>query len=115
MPTFPTYAHIVLDGYTEKPDFGVLRSEMDNSIAKQRPRRSLPIVRRDVRIQFDKKADKIAFDAWFSDDINGGTAWFDFYDVVTSSTKQARFVGGNISWSSPGNVWVAQAQIETLG
>lgn len=115
MATFPTYAEIVLDGYQEKPDYGVLRTEMDNSLPKQRSRRSLPIVKRDVRIKVADRTKKAAFDDWFANDLNGGTGWFDFYDNVANVTKQGRIVGGAISWSTPGFVWIAQCSIETVG
>lgn len=115
MATFPDYACILLEGYEETPDFGVLRSDMDNSIAKQRPRRSLPIVTRNVRIKVENKADKLTFDEWFKNDINGGSDFFSYIDPIDGQTKQARFVGGEIRWSSPGILWFAEAQLETIG
>lgn len=115
MATFPAYACVLLDGYEESPDYNVLRSPMDNAIAKQRPRRSLPIVLRSVRIKVENKSQKINFDNWFKNDINGGTSFFDYTDPLDGSVKQARFVDGNISWTTPGNVWFADAQIETIG
>lgn len=115
MATFPSYACVLLDGYQETPDFGVLRSDMDNSVAKQRPRRSLPIVTRNVKIKVENKTDKISFDEWFKDDLNGGSGFFDYVDPIDGQAKQARFVNGNISWSSPGILWIADAQLETIG
>ena len=38
IPDFPDYARILLDGFSEKPSFGVLRTEMDAGVAKQRAR-----------------------------------------------------------------------------
>ena len=43
IPDFPDYARILLDGFSEKPSFGVLRTEMDAGVAKQRARWSLPV------------------------------------------------------------------------
>jgi hypothetical protein len=115
MATFPSYACVLLEGYEESPDFGVLRSEMDNSIAKQRPRRSLPIVTRTVRIKVENKTDKVSFDEWFKDDLNGGSGFFSYLDPLDNETKQGRFVNGELRWSSPGIIWIADAQIETIG
>jgi len=114
MATFPDYAGIVQDGYSEQADYGVLRTEMDGGVAKQRPRRSLPIVTRSVTIKVDSLARRLDFQAWLRDEVNGGTGWFDFRDL-DGEVKQARFVSGQITWSSPGQVWLGQAQIETVG
>lgn len=115
MATFPSYARILLPGYGEEPDYGVLRSSMDDGLAKQRPRRTLAIVTRDVNIMVRSKADKNLFDAWVKTDINGGAGWFDYYDCLDNTTKQARIVGGKYKWSSPGRIWLAACQLETLG
>lgn len=115
MATWPAYAKILLEGFNERPDYGVLRTDMDNGIAKQRPRRSLPIVTRDVTVLVLSAEDKQQFDAWFRDDLYGGTGWFSWTDPVDGVTKQGRFVGGQLTWASPGKVWKAQVQIETLG
>lgn len=115
MPTLPSNVTVLVEGYEETPDFNVLRSEMDSSFAKQRPRRSLPIVARSVTLKVGTNAEKIAFEQFFRDDINGGTAFFDYVDPVDNLTKQARFVGGQIRWSTTGNLWTLAAEIETIG
>jgi hypothetical protein len=115
MAAFPSYACVMLEGYSEMADYLVLRSEMDNSIAKQRPRRSIPVVMCSVRIRVKNKTDKIAFDAWFKNDIFGGTGWFSYTDPITNTSKQARFVGGKLTWTSPGVAWFGEAELETLG
>lgn len=115
MATFPTYAKILLAGFDEQPDYGVLRTDMDNSIAKQRATRSLPIVTRSASILVMSKADKQAFGAWMKTDLSGGVGWFDWVDPLDGETKQTRIVGGAVKWTSPGIVWLAQVQIETVG
>lgn len=115
MATFPAYACILLAGYEEEPDFGVLRSPMDDGLAKQRPRRTLPIVTRSATIRVPDKASKALFDAWVKNDLNGGTGWFSYADPLDQKTKQARIVGGKYKWTSPGRIWLAQCQLETLG
>lgn len=113
--TFPSYAKILLGGFSEEPDYGVLRTDMDGGIAKQRPQWTTPIVTRAVTVHVETLARKHAFDLWMKSDLNGGTGWFGWVDPLDSVTKQARFVSGKISWSSPGRVWRASAQIETVG
>jgi len=115
MSTFPTYAKILLSGYAEDADYGVLRTEMENGIAKQRPRRSLPIVTRTVVIHVETLADKNAFDTWRRVDLFGSAGWFDWLDPLDGVVKQTRIVGGKLSWTSPGKVWRASGQIETVG
>ncbi|ANN66474.1 hypothetical protein [Bordetella bronchialis] len=114
IPEFPSYARIITDGFTEKRDFGVIRSEMDG-LAKQRPRWSKPIVTRAVSILVQSREDKAAFDAFVSDDLGGGSAWFTFKDPVDGVSKQGRFVAGSQQWSVQGESWVQQGQIESIG
>lgn len=116
MAVWPTYAKILVAGYGEEADYGVLRSEMDNGIAKQRARFSTPIVTRDAQVIVKRLEDKNAFDAWAGADLRGGAAWFDFFDCLTGKTLRARIVGGKFRWGEPrGQVWTATCQIETLG
>jgi hypothetical protein len=115
MATLPSNITVMVEGYAETPDYGVLRTEMDNSIAKQRPRRSLPIVIREVRLKVGTREDKVDFDDWFKNDINGGSGFFTYVDPIDEISKQARFVNGEIRWVTPGNVWFIEAQLETIG
>lgn len=115
MATFPNYACILREGYTESSDYGVLRTDMDGGIAKQRSRWSKPIVMRQVTIHVDNKTDKASFDAWMKTDLNGGAGWFDYTDPVDGVTKQARIKGGLIQWSTPGVVWRGTCELETIG
>ncbi|WP_368655384.1 hypothetical protein ABRY94_11680 [Castellaniella ginsengisoli] len=116
MATWPTYAKLIVAGYGEEADYGVLRTDMDNGIAKQRARFSTPIVTRDATIMVTGLENKKALDAWIGTDLAGGAAWFDFFDCAAGSTVQARLVGGKFRWGEPrGRVWTATCQIETLG
>lgn len=114
LPVFPAYARILREGFDETPDFGVLRTEMDGSVAKQRPRRSLPIVTRSAAVLVD--GSKVAFDAWFRDELGGGAGWFSWADPVDGVTKNARIVSGKLQWRPESKtLWRASVQIETLG
>lgn len=113
MATFPTYAKILLAGYSEEADYGVLRTEMDGGIAKQRPRWSKAVTTIAAQIKVSSRTDKLSFDGWVKTDISGGAGWFDIR--MDGVVRQARLVGGKISWSSPGRIWIGQCQLETLG
>ncbi|MBV6304941.1 hypothetical protein KVP10_08575 [Candidimonas humi] len=115
MATFPDYATILLDGFDKQADYGVLRTDMDGGIAKQRARYSLPIVTRNAQILVESVEDKNGFDAWVKTDLFGGAGWFDWTDPLDGVTKQARIVKGAVKWTSPGIIWLAQVQIETVG
>lgn len=112
---FPAYARLLLDGYGEEPDYGVLRTDMDGGLAKQRPRWNKAIVTRDANILVMNRSAKVEFDEWVRVDINGGASWFDYPDPVAGVTKQARIVGGKYKWSTPGVLWIAACQVETIG
>ena len=114
VPDFPAYARILLDGYGETPDYGVIRSEMDG-LAKQRPRWSKKINARSVNVFVGNKVNKVAFDAFMANDLSGGSGWFNFVDPVDGVSKQGRIVSGKVQWSTPGRVWIFNDQIETLG
>lgn len=115
MATFPAYAEVVMDGYDEEPDYNPLRSPMDDGLAKQRARRTLPIVTRSATIKVPSKAHKLLFDAWAKTDINRATGWFDYHDCVDGQTKPARIVGGKYKWAPVNGIWLASCQLETLG
>lgn len=114
MATFPSFARIIDAGYSKKSDYGVLRTDMDGGIAKQRSRWSTPIITRAVTILAHSVEDRDAFDAWMADEIGGGTGWFDWTDE-SGVVKQARIVGGEVSWTTPGVVWTGSAKLETVG
>lgn len=115
MSSFPGYAKLILDGYSEKTDFGVLRSDMDSGIAKQRPRYTTPMRTRSATIMVNSLAERRLFQDWVEIDLFGGTGWFSWRDPIDGTSKQARIVSGVISWTSPGVIWKANCEIETIG
>jgi hypothetical protein len=113
---FPSYARLIVAGYGEEANYGVLRTEMDNGIAKQRARFSTAIVTRDATVMVSSLDDKQALDDWAGADLAGGAAWFTWTEPLTGNSVQARLVGGKLRWGEPqGPVWQATCQIETLG
>ena len=114
MAVFPSYARVVLAGYSKSSDRGMLRTDMDGGIAKQRPRWTTPIVTRAVTILVQSIEDRDEFDAWMANEIGGGAGWFDWIDE-SGILKQARIVSGEVSWTTPGAVWTGQARLETVG
>lgn len=113
-PNFPSYACILLEGYSEQADFGVIRSDMDG-LAKQRPRWTKPIVTRQATVGVKSLLDRNAFDSWFRNALFSGVGWFTFTDPNDGVAKQGRFVNGDLAWTSPGVVWHAAVQIESIG
>lgn len=114
MANFPPYARILDAGYSKSTDYGVLRTDMDGGLAKQRPRWSTPIITRAVTILVQSVGERDSFDAWMANEIGGGAGWFDWADE-SGVLKQARIVSGEVSWTSPGVVWTGQARLETVG
>lgn len=115
LPVFPDYADILLDGFSDESDYGVLRTEMDGGIAKQRARWTKAIVTRDAKVLVRSVAEKASFDEWMRDELRGGAGWFEFYDPLTQITRKTRIVNGKIKWTSPGFVWEGQCQMEMIG
>ena len=117
MPTFPSYATLLYNGYAEQRESALLRTEMEDGPPKQSRVKSRVMVTRPVSILLKSRADYLAFVDWFSEDLNEGASWFDFVDPVRNTTVQARFVGGGLD-ATPASglrVWTIPLKIETWG
>lgn len=114
MTTFPEYAKILLAGFSESPIYGVVRTEFDGGLAEQDARPVTVTVSRSATIHVESLADKRSFDTWFETTLNGGVKWFLWDDPVDGVTKRTRFKG-TIEWGSPGVVWRAACELETIG
>jgi len=110
MDTWPSYARIIVANYAESVDDGVVRTEMDGGLAKERWRFSKTIVTRDATILCSQQ-DRQQFSAWRK--ANRGQ-WFTWRDPVDGVTKQARMVKAQIKWSRFGVYWQGALQLETL-
>ena len=117
MATFPAYAKILASGYAEQRESALLRTEMESGPPKQAKIKSRVMVVRPVNILIQSRADYLSFVDWFVEDLNEGSAWFDFTDPVTNTVKQARFVGGGLEATPQSGLtlWTIPLKIETWG
>lgn len=111
--TLPAYARMLLDGHQERADFGTQRAPMDG-LAKQRPRWSLPIVTRSVRLFVGRVEDRLAMDAFIRDELAGGALWFNFRDPVTGTTQRGQFIAESLQWTQDGGWWFLGAQLISI-
>lgn len=100
MPTWPSTAHIQLDGYAEQRETALQSSEMESGPPKVVRIKSRVMVRRPVAVLFKSRADYLSFVEWFKTDIAHGALWFDWLDPLTGSTRQARIKGGELGDAS---------------
>jgi hypothetical protein len=117
MPTFPSYATILAEGYKEQREPGFQRTEMESGPPKQARVKFRPMVARPVRILLDTLADYDDFTAWFRDDLKEGALWFDLVDPVRGVPVQARFTEGLDAAPDvqDGSRWIVASKMETWG
>ena len=117
-PSLPSYAKVLFTGYQEQRESAILRSDMESGPPKQAKVRSKVMQTRTVNIYIEGLSNYLAFQSWFSSDLNEGASWFSYSDPVTSSTISARFVGGGYT-ATPmvGGLaaWQINAKIESWG
>lgn len=117
MATLPSYVKVLLAGFGERRESGLLRTEMESGPPKQLKIKSRVLVTRPVRLRVENNTNYLAFLAWFATTINQGADWFDWTDPVTNTTKSARIVGGELGVAQPlagvRGGWVIPCQIET--
>ncbi|OQS32972.1 hypothetical protein [Chromobacterium haemolyticum] len=115
LPRLPSYVRLLLAGYGEAPDYGVIRSDMEGPIAKQRPRWSSPVAQLDVTLLIEGRQGKLDFEEWFGKTLAGGSGWFLYTDPISQAQRKARFIGGKIRLipDSKG-LWRAATQIEAI-
>lgn len=95
MATWPAYANVALDSYSETRSSTVLRTEMDDGPVKQARKSTRPIITRQVVVQIYSSADYLAFMTWVRDTINGGADSFTFNDPIRGNVD-ARIVNAEI-------------------
>ncbi|WP_281661587.1 hypothetical protein [Microvirgula aerodenitrificans] len=116
LPVFPRRIRVIREGFEEDIDYGVLRTEMDGGVAKQRPRYSIPIVTRQVTLLARTLADRREFDRFVREDIAGGAGWFTWTDPVDGQSRRVRIVDGKVPWQAMTvDVWKASCKVESIG
>ncbi len=117
-PTFPTYAKLLFDGYRQKRESALLRTEMESGPPKQAKVRSRVMLTRTVKIYLASKADFQAFENWYASTLDLGALWFNMRDPVSGTTVLGRFVGGGYSATPIAGklaAWVIETSIESWG
>ncbi len=116
MAAWPSYARILIDGYSRQRQTAVQRSVMESGPPKQTRTLSRVLVQRKAVVHFTTQADYLSFLAWFRDDISRGADWFDWTDEFGTSTT-ARIVGGSLESEQPvafvGGAWRVSLALET--
>lgn len=118
MASLPTYARILYDGYSQKRESALLRTEMDSGPPRQAKLYSRVMITRSAKIYISSKSNFQSFETWYATSINEGASWFDMTDPVSGSTIQARFVGGGYN-ATPMTAdlenWEISVNIESWG
>lgn len=118
MSGFPSYAVPLIEGYGERPEPAVERTEMESGPPKQMRVRSRALVTRPVKYLLASQADYAAFMAWFRDTLGAGADWFDWTDPRDGVTKKARIVGGKLDARPTVKTlarWIVSFELETWG
>jgi len=116
MATLPAYVRILFDQYSEQKESGILRTEFENGPPRQAKFKSRTLKTRSAKLFIEPKANFLAFQTWFNEDLQQGALFFDFLDPVTGLTTQARFVGGTYNaqpMSASLREWEVDCQIES--
>lgn len=112
MNNLPDYVSILIDGFGERFDPAVKRTEMDRGPVKQEILNSQVLVETEATLFFRSREDTVKFDSWYFDTIRR-IGWFDMYDHRYRLTRSMRFKGGDIGTLTPlaGGFRYAQRQV----
>lgn len=118
--TLPAYAQIIFDGYSEKIEPAMLRSEFDDGYIRQEAKASRRRIVRDATLKLCSLEDLQDFKCWLRDDLNNAARWFLMFDHVEQRNVRCRFVEGTIQFTprtqvqaAARNVWLADCSIES--
>ena len=116
MAAWPSYARLLIDGFSRQRQSAVQRSDMESGPPRQTRVLSRVLVQRKCTAHFSTQADYLAFLTWFRDDINRGADWFDWTDEFGAAAT-ARIVGGALDTEQPvawtGGAWRIGLTLET--
>lgn len=116
--SFPTYAKILFNGYSQQRESALLRTEMESGAPRQSKVRSRVMITRTCNIFLPSISDFRNFETWYSTTIQEGALWFNYVDPVSGTTKEARFVGGGYTVTPLASAlggWQVSAKIESWG
>lgn len=100
MAALPSYVIVLLDGYSEEFDPGVVKSEMERGLAKMRVSQSRVVKSIAVNLVFESQADANSFETWYFDTIKR-IGWFDCIDPRTNALRSVRFKDGALGAIQP--------------
>ena len=100
MAALPAYVLVLLDGYSEEFDPGVIKSEMERGLAKMRVGQSRVVKSIAVNLVFETQADANSFETWYFDTIKR-IGWFDWLDPRTNALRPVRFKDGTLGAIAP--------------
>lgn len=98
MANFPSGICFLVEDYKENYDYALLRTDMESGWAKQRPRRSKPVVTRTGTLVIDGY-DKYREFKNFLANIGGGSGQFDWIDPLDKQSKTVRFANQNFEFA----------------
>lgn len=103
-------------GYSETRDYAIARTDMQGGLAKQRPKRSVPLITRQGTLYLKDRESrtKEEFEE-FLDKIGGGTQYFIYHDPIRNKDVRARFVNTTWDFQINGRLWSVACQLETVG
>lgn len=116
----PSYAIIVLEGYSESLSPAMHRSEFDDGYVRQNAKISRRRIVRSATIRLCSVEDLREFKCWLRDSVRNGAMWWLYTDPVEGRDLRARFVNGDFVFKTinqvregGSNVWTADCEIES--
>lgn len=100
MATLPLGTRILTDGFKEKSNPSVLRTDMERGVAKERVLNTKIVVTLTGTLYHDTLEAMAAFDTWYEDTIKR-IGWFDMRHPRTRELVSVRFLGGDIGELEP--------------
>lgn len=92
---FPSYARIMLSGFSLERESGLIRTEMDSGPPRQAKIKSVVMMVRTVDIYLPTYQNFVDFDKWYSETLQEGSLPFTFKDPLTgNNVTNARFRDG---------------------
>jgi hypothetical protein len=117
MATFPAYAKLGFEGFSQKRESALSRTSMESGPPKHLKVKSRVLVERPVMYFFDTLADFDNFITWFQSTVNYGADWFDWTDPKGSVVRSARIKSGTLEEEKPRRKnldrWVVRFVLET--